>query len=49
MRFKNELNKIGIQEHTICTIQGTHSVLSNANANSTAIKDIIGHSDLCND
>ena len=46
MRFKSELNKIGIQEHTIHDTRHTFAtLLSNANANSTAIKDIIGHSD----
>lgn len=44
--FKRELKKIGIQEHTIHDCRHTFAtLLSNANANSTAIKSIIGHSD----
>lgn len=45
-KFKGKLKKIGIQEHTIHDTRHTFAtLLSNANANSTAIKNIIGHSD----
>ena len=44
--FKERLNELGIQEHTIHDTRHTFAtLLSNANANSTAIKNIIGHSD----
>lgn len=44
--FKKKLKKLGIQEHTVHDTRHTFAtLLSNANANSTAIKNIIGHSD----
>ena len=45
-KFKGKLKKVGIQEHTIHDTRHTFAtLLSNANANRTAIKNIIGHSD----
>lgn len=44
--FKKKLDKLGIQEHTVHDTRHTFAtLLSNVNANSTAIKNIIGHSD----
>ncbi len=44
--FKKIIKKIGLQEHTIHDTRHTFAtLLSNADANKTAIKNIIGHSD----
>lgn len=44
--FKEKLKELGIQEHTVHDTRHTFAtLLSNLNANSTAIKNIIGHSD----
>ena len=44
--FKKIIKKIGLQEHTIHDTRHTFAtLLSNADANKTSIKNIIGHSD----
>ena len=44
--YKKIIKKIGLQEHTIHDTRHTFAtLLSNADANKTAIKNIIGHSD----
>ena len=45
-KFKKIIKEIGLQEHTIHDTRHTFAtLLSNADANKTAIKNIIGHSD----